>query len=86
MDCFQVKIVKLLKYANFSHFRRRIFETEDILQDYLRAAAKRPFAREDARRLVEFGLAEEGFEEAALVFVKKRLRELPPCSSALRSR
>ena len=53
----------------------RSSETDRLMVDYLRAAAKRPFAREDACRLVEFGLAEEGLEEAATFFVGARLRE-----------
>ena len=53
----------------------QLHESTNLLSNYLRAAAKRPFVREDARRLVEFGLAENYFEEAAAVFVKSRLRE-----------
>ena len=46
-----------------------------LLEDYLRAAAKHPFSREDGRRLVEFCLAEEDFTGGAMALAEKRLRE-----------
>ena len=46
-----------------------------LLDNYLRAAAKHPFAREDASRLVEFALTDETFFMAGQDFVEQRLRQ-----------
>jgi tetratricopeptide (TPR) repeat protein len=51
------------------------YEPKDVLENYLRAAARNPFSREDGCRLVEFCLAEDDFLDAALALVEKRLRE-----------
>ena len=47
----------------------------DLLEDYLGRAARRPFAREDACRLLEFCRAENYFAQASLALVKHRLQE-----------
>jgi tetratricopeptide (TPR) repeat protein len=49
----------------------------DMLENYMRAAAKLPFSREDASRLVEFCIAENDFAQAATALVKKRLKQDP---------
>jgi tetratricopeptide (TPR) repeat protein len=46
-----------------------------LLEDYLRAALKRPFSREDGRRLVEFCLGEDEFIATGKAVVEKRVRE-----------
>jgi hypothetical protein len=51
------------------------YQWRQLLENYLRAAAKRPFSREDARRLVEFCYAEDDFRSVASTVVEKRLRE-----------
>jgi hypothetical protein len=52
------------------------WKSQDILQDYLKHAASRPFAREDVGRLVEFALAEDyyGFREAVLALLEEQLQ------------
>jgi tetratricopeptide (TPR) repeat protein len=49
----------------------------DLLDNYLRAAAKHPFAREDGSRLVEFCIAENDFAHAGMELVAKRLQQDP---------
>jgi tetratricopeptide (TPR) repeat protein len=50
-------------------------QPRELLEDYLRAAAKHPFSREEGSRLVEFCLAEDDFADAAIALVEKRLQE-----------
>ncbi len=50
-------------------------QPRELLENYLRAAAKRPFSREEGGRLVEFCLAEDDFTDAAIALVEKRLQE-----------
>jgi tetratricopeptide (TPR) repeat protein len=51
------------------------FHPTELLDNYLRAAAKRPFSREDARQMVEFCIAAYEFKGAAAALVEKRLGE-----------